>query len=112
MSLINSDGYIDRATSNLHSFSLSGGYYDSKQFIRAVILSGKEKTYQAWYGISQDSLKSNRTYNPAGEYYDASGNLHYYEDQTDNYQQDYYPKPKPTKQNTKHTKPTARVSMR
>ena len=90
MSLINSDGYIDRATSNLHSFSLSGGYYDSKQFIRAVILSGKEKTYQAWYGISQDSLKSNRTYNPAGEYYDASGNLHYYEDQTDNYQQDYY----------------------
>ncbi len=90
MSLINSDGYIDRATSTLHSFSLSGGYYDSKQFIRAVVISGKEKTYQAWYGISQDSLSSNRTYNPAGEYYDAFGNLRYYDNQTDNYQQDYY----------------------
>lgn len=90
LSLINSDGYIDRATSNLHSFSLSGGYYDSKQFIRAVIISGKEKTYQAWFGISEDQLKTDRTYNPAGEYTDAYGNIRYYDDQTDNYQQDYY----------------------
>lgn len=90
MSLINSAGYIDRASSNLRSFSLSGGYYNAKEFIRAVIISGKEKTYQSWYGISQDSLMTNRTYNPAGEYTDVYGNLRYYENQTDNYQQDYY----------------------
>ena len=90
MSLINSDGYIDRASSALRSLYLSGGYYDSKQFLRAVIITGKERTYQAWYGISQDSVATNRTYNPAGEYYDALGNAHYYNNQTDNYQQDYY----------------------
>jgi iron complex outermembrane receptor protein len=90
MSMINSDGYIDRATSNLRSFSLSGGYYNDKEFIRAVIISGKEKTYQAWYGISEEQLKEDRTYNPAGEYTDQFGNLRYYENQTDNYQQDYY----------------------
>ena len=90
LSMINSDGYIDRATSSLRSFSLSGGYYNEKEFIRAVIISGKEKTYQAWYGISEEQVKLDRTYNPAGEYTDANGNLRYYENQTDNYQQDYY----------------------
>ena len=90
MSMINSDGYIDRASSALRSLYLSGGYYDSKQFLRAVIITGKERTYQAWYGIPQDSVATNRTYNPAGEYYDASGNIQYYNNQTDNYQQDYY----------------------
>ena len=88
--MINSDGYIDRATSDLRSFSLSGGYYNEKEFIRAVIISGKEKTYQAWYGISEEQVAKDRTYNPAGEYTDAFGNLRYYENQTDNYQQDYY----------------------
>ena len=90
LSKINSEGYIDRASSDLHSFYLSGGYYGKKNSLRAIILSGKEKTYQAWYGVPQDSLETNRTYNPAGEYYDAQGNIHYYDNQTDNYQQDYY----------------------
>jgi iron complex outermembrane recepter protein len=89
-SKITSDGYIDRATSDLKSFYLSGGYYGKKSTLRAILFSGKEKTYQAWYGVPEDSLKTNRTYNPAGEYYDVDGNIHYYENQTDNYQQDYY----------------------
>jgi iron complex outermembrane recepter protein len=90
MSKITSDGYIDRATSDLRSFYLSGGYYGKKSSLRAIVFSGKEKTYQAWYGVPEDSLETNRTYNPAGEYYDADGNAHYYDNQTDNYQQDYY----------------------
>ncbi len=90
LSKITSDGYIDRATSDLKSFYLSGGYYGKKNSLRFVTFSGQEKTYQAWYGVPQDSLNTNRTYNPAGEYYDADGNVHYYDDQTDNYQQDYY----------------------
>ena len=89
-SKITSDGYIDRSTSDLESFYLSAGYYGKKNSIRAIILSGKEKTYQAWYGVPQDSLNTNRTYNPAGEYYDSNGNVNYYENQTDNYRQDYY----------------------
>jgi iron complex outermembrane receptor protein len=90
LSKINSDGYIDRATSDLHSFYLTGGYYGNKNSLRAIIFSGKEKTYQAWYGVPEDSLKTNRTYNPVGEYYDSNGNVHYYNNQSDNYQQDYY----------------------
>lgn len=90
LSMINSDGYIDRASSNLRSLNLSGGYYNDKEFIRAVIISGKEKTYQSWYGISKEVMDTNRTYNPAGEYVDTYGNVRYYDNQTDNYQQDYY----------------------
>jgi iron complex outermembrane receptor protein len=90
LSKITSDGYIDRATSDLKSFYLNTGYYGKKNSLRAVILSGKEKTYQAWYGVPDYVIDTNRTYNPAGEFYDNNGNVHYYADQTDNYQQDNY----------------------
>jgi len=90
LSIITSDGYVARATSDLKSFYLSGGYYGSKSSLRIIVVSGKEKTYQAWYGVPQDSLSTNRTFNQAGFYYDAFGNISYYENQTDNYQQDYY----------------------
>lgn len=78
-SLISSDGYIDRATSNLKSFNLSGAYHGEKSIYRLNIFSGKEKTYQAWAGVPKDSLRTNRTYNP-----------YTYENETDNYQQDHY----------------------
>jgi len=90
LSKITSDGYIDRAASDLKSFYLSGGYYGNKNSLRMIAMSGKEKTYQAWYGVPQDSLKANRTFNSAGLYHDANGNITYYDNQTDNYRQDYY----------------------
>lgn len=90
LSKISSDGYIDRASSDLKSFFVSGGYYGEKTIIKLNVFSGKEKTYQAWYGVPGDSLETNRTYNPAGEYYDENGKLSYYQNQTDNYQQDHY----------------------
>jgi iron complex outermembrane receptor protein len=90
LSKITSDGYIDRAFSDLKSFYLSGGYYGAKTIVRVNVMSGKEKTYQAWYGIPSDSLATNRTYNPAGEYINDQGKLAYYDNQTDNYQQDHY----------------------
>lgn len=90
LSKITSDGYIDRASSDLKSFYLSGGYYGKKTIIKAIVFAGMEKTYQAWYGIPQDSLKTNRTFNPAGMYFDTNGNMKFYSNQTDNYQQDYY----------------------
>ncbi len=90
-SLIHSDGFIDRAFSNLRSVYLSAGYYGKKDIVKLIGMSGHEKTYQAWYGVPKDSLKTNRTYNPAGEMYDNEGNfLGYYKNQTDNYTQNYY----------------------
>ncbi len=79
LSKISSDGYIDRAFADLKSFYFSGGYYGEKSMLKAVIFSGKERTYQAWGGVPKDSLETNRTYNP-----------YTYENETDNYQQDHY----------------------
>ncbi len=90
ISRITSDGYIDRAFSKLTSFSLSGGYYGKKTTLKFVVLSGYEKTYQAWNGVPKDSLGTNRTYNSMGGYIDKNGNLVYYDNQTDNYAQTHY----------------------
>ncbi len=90
MSRTASDGYIDRGSSNLESWYLSGGWYGKNISVKAIAFSGKEKTYQCWYGVPQDSLKTNRTFNPAGMYIDANGKIQYYDNETDNYQQDYY----------------------
>jgi iron complex outermembrane receptor protein len=91
LSWIKSDGYIDRAYSNLKSVYLSGGYYGKKDIVKFISMLGVEETYQAWYGVPKDSLETNRTYNPAGAIYDYNGNfLGYYDNQTDNYNQNYY----------------------
>lgn len=91
LSYVRSDGFVDRASSDLRSAYFSGGYTGDKDILKAVVLLGSEKTYQSWYGVPKDSLKTNRTYNPAGEMYDSQGNfLGYYDNQTDNYTQNYY----------------------
>lgn len=91
LSSIKSDGYVDRASSNLKSAYLSGSYYGKSDILKAIVLLGDEKTYQSWYGVPKDSLETNRTYNPAGEIYDNDGNfMGYYDNQTDNYKQNYY----------------------
>lgn len=90
LSYIHSDGYIDRAFSNLKSYYLSGGYHGKSTTIRLITFSGHERTYQAWEGVPKDTLLTHRTYNPAGEYFDKNGNRIYYDNQTDNYQQDHY----------------------
>ncbi|MGE5423913.1 MAG: carboxypeptidase-like regulatory domain-containing protein, partial [Syntrophothermus sp.] len=46
-SYITSEGYIDRAFARLGSWHLSGGYFGKNTTIKANILSGTEKTYQA-----------------------------------------------------------------
>lgn len=91
LSKIISDGYIDRAKSDLKSYYLTGAWSGKNTNIKLIATSGFEKTYQAWYGVPKDSLETNPTYNPAGAMTDSTGNIiGYYENQTDNYQQDYY----------------------
>jgi iron complex outermembrane receptor protein len=91
LSRISSDGFIDRASSDLSSWYTSGGWYGQHAFIKAIVFSGSEKTYQAWYGVPEDSLKTgNRTFNPAGLSFDANGNSVYYNNETDNYRQTHY----------------------
>jgi len=90
LSYITSHGYIDRASSNLKSYFLSAGFFGKNTTLKLITFSGFEKTYQSWEGVPKDSLSTNRTYNPAGEYIDKTGQIAYYDNQTDNYQQDNY----------------------
>jgi iron complex outermembrane receptor protein len=79
LSWIASDGYIDRAFSDLKSFYISAGLFTRNSSLRFIAFSGKEKTYQAWGGVPKDSLESNRTFNPYS-----------YKNETDNYIQSNY----------------------
>jgi iron complex outermembrane receptor protein len=104
ISNIKSDGYIDRATSDLKSYYLSAEYYGEKTSIKAITFAGKEKTYQSWWGTpesritgniedmnthaSNNGLDSVQTYNllKSGRTY----NYYEYDNETDNYKQDNY----------------------
>ena len=90
LSTLKSDGYIDRASSDLKSYFLQGSYVGKTTLIKALVFGGTEKTYQSWNGIDAETLNTNRTYNSAGAYTDEAGNTRYYDNETDNYQQDHY----------------------
>ncbi len=90
LSWLHSDGFIDRASSNLNSLFISGTSVSEKSLLRLIIFSGQEKTYQAWDGVPSYLLDSLRTYNGIGMYKDESGNIKYYDNETDNYNQTNY----------------------
>lgn len=105
LSKIASDGFIDRASSDLQSYYFSGGFYEGNTVVKALVFGGKERTYQAWYGVPESRLKgdpeamemtasnegwndeqienlltsNSRTFNP-----------YTYENQVDDYKQDHY----------------------
>ncbi|MEC8724122.1 MAG: TonB-dependent receptor [Bacteroidota bacterium] len=79
LSKIYSDGYVDRAFTNLRSYYLQGNYVDDNTIVKAITFGGKEKTYQSWYGLDQSQLEEDRTQNP-----------YTYDNETDNYWQDHY----------------------
>lgn len=104
LSSITSDGYIDRAKSDLKSYYLTGGYYGEKTTFKLVHFSGRENTYQAWYGTPEPALTNNQ--NDKLEYASTEGlnqeqtenllqsgrtyNHYLYENEVDNYKQDHY----------------------
>jgi iron complex outermembrane receptor protein len=91
LSKITSDGYLDRASSHLKSYFIQAAFLDENTLIKALAFGGKEITYQSWYGVDQNTLATNRRYNPAGGIYDEMGTLEeYYDNQVDHYQQDHY----------------------
>ena len=88
---INSDGFIDRASTNLKSYFAQAGYYGDNTILKFITFGGKEKTYHAWDGVPKEKLETDRTYNPSGYMGDdAKGKPMYYDDQTDNYIQTHY----------------------
>ncbi|MEO5569847.1 MAG: TonB-dependent receptor [Bacteroidia bacterium] len=104
LSKINSDGYVDRGTSDLKSIYISEGYYGKKSIIRLNIFSGKETTYQSWFGTPESRINNDvqgmndyvqRNYLDAEDSLNllTSGrtyNYYTYKNQVDDYQQDNY----------------------
>ena len=91
LSQINSDGYIDRATSDLDAYFFQGTFQDESTLIKALVFGGQEVTYQAYWGIDAVTLQTNRTYNTGGEIYNESGNRNdFYDNQVDNFAQEHY----------------------
>lgn len=104
LSRIVSDGYVDRATSDLKSFYLSGMYRGNKSTLRINVFSGRENTYQSWYGVPESringdlqemiaysvrnglsEIETNNLINSGRTY-----NFYTYDNQVDNYGQDHY----------------------
>ena len=81
LSKISSTGYVNGSSGILKSFFTSASYRDERHLIKFNVFSGQEKTFLAWGGVPQDSLATNRKYNPISDEYP---------DQYDNYQQDHY----------------------
>jgi len=79
LSKINSDGYVDRAFSDLKSYFVQGSYSDENTLIKALTFGGHERGYQAWFGVTSDQIKENRRQNP-----------YTYENEIDNYKQDHF----------------------
>jgi len=91
LSNISSDGYIDRAETDLKSYFLQGSYVDDNTLIKAIAFGGNEVTYQAWNGLEDlDKLQNDRTYNTAGIYEDENGNTQFYDREVDDFKQDHY----------------------
>ncbi|MBL7842816.1 MAG: TonB-dependent receptor [Cyclobacteriaceae bacterium] len=105
VSKISSDGFIDRASSDLSSYYFSAGYYSGKTVLKAIAFGGKEVTYQSWYGVPESRLNndeeamlvtaSNEGWNEEQTQHllnsnNRTFNIYTYENQVDDYAQDHY----------------------
>lgn len=104
LSQITSDGYVDRATSDLRSYFVSGGYYGKRSLVKFNIFSGHEKTYQSWYGVPESRI--NNDIDGMNAYVARNGlsrrdsinllssgrtyNQYTYDNEVDNYEQTHY----------------------
>ncbi len=81
------DGYIRNAYGDVQSALAVLGWMNARNSVRLTYLMGNQHTGITWEGISRSALEKDRRYNPAGEYYDSFGNVHYYDNESDNYTQ-------------------------
>ena len=104
LSHIGSDGYVDRASSDLKSYMFQAAYYNGRTMVKALSYGGKARVYLTYTGLTKEQMAENRRYNPEGEIkgylHDADGNhiddgwggaktgvTGFYKDHTDNYLQ-------------------------
>lgn len=84
------DGYVRNGFADQQSLFLSGSYYGERSLLKAIVIIGHQHTGITWNGEDASMLDIDPTYNSAGEYYDALGNVYYYNNESDNYNQRRY----------------------
>ncbi|MBQ5647777.1 MAG: TonB-dependent receptor [Alistipes sp.] len=87
LSHLSSDGYVERASSNLSSYMLQAGYYKGRTSVKLLSFGGVAKVYLAYTGVSAEQMAQNRRYNPEGEIIIDGKVVGFYDDHTDNYTQ-------------------------
>jgi len=86
---VQTDGYIDRARVDMHSYFISTAYYNHGTILKFRTFGSSEVSYQAWNGVDGSMLKTNRRFNSCGAY-EENGTTKFYDNQTDNYWQHHY----------------------
>lgn len=81
------DGYIRNAKTDLGSLFAAAGWYNGDNSLKLTYIMGDQKSGITWEGVSKEQMESDRRFNPSGSYYDKAGNLHFYQNETDNYLQ-------------------------
>ena len=87
---LNSDGFVRNGKADQQSLFLNGGWYGQRSLLKAVFIMGHQRTGITWDGVSAEDLDIDPTYNSVGSYYDEFGKVHYYDNETDNYNQRHY----------------------
>lgn len=89
---IHSDGYIDRASSDLDSYNFTALWEEERSKFRLMAFGGNETTYQAWNGIDKKTWETNPRFNSSGAIYDENWEniVGFYDNETDNYSQNHY----------------------
>ncbi len=89
-SMNTTDGYIRNAYVDAQSLLAVLGWMRENNSVRFTYLLGQQHSGITWEGISASMVEKDRRYNPAGEYTDAFGNVHYYDNESDNYLQQHF----------------------
>jgi len=81
------DGYIRNAKTDLGSLFATAGWFNGDNSLKLTYIMGDQMSGITWEGVSKEQMESDRRFNSAGSYYDKAGNLHFYQNETDNYVQ-------------------------
>ena len=84
---LSSDGYVERASSNLSSYMFQAGYYKGNTSVKLLSFGGVAKVGLSYTGVTTEQMAENRRYNPEGEIIINGEVVGYYHDHTDNYTQ-------------------------
>ena len=87
LSHLSSDGYVERASSNLSSYMFQAGYYKGQTMVKLLSFGGVAKVGLSYTGVTAEQMAENRRYNPEGEIIINDEVVGYYHDHTDNYTQ-------------------------